>query len=48
MEKALITEVNPVVKPPRQYSVPPSVTSGATEVSDIKRTLLDGDSQFGK
>lgn len=47
LEKALITEVNPVVKPPRQYSVPPSVTSGATEVSDIKKTLLDDDSTFG-
>lgn len=47
LEKALITEVNPVVKPPRQYSVPPSVTSGVTEVSDIKKTLLDDDSAFG-
>lgn len=46
-EKALITEVNPIVKPPRQYSVPPSVTSGITEVSDIKKTLLDDDSTFG-
>lgn len=46
-EKALITEVNPLVKPPRQYSVPPSVTSGVTEVSDIKKTLLDDDSTFG-
>ncbi|KAF5286030.1 hypothetical protein FQR65_LT12965 [Abscondita terminalis] len=46
-EKALITEVNPLVKPPRQYSVPPSVTSGVTEVSDFKKTLLDDDSTFG-
>lgn len=48
MEKALITDVNPIVKPPRQCSVPPSVTSGATEVSEVNKTLLDGDSIFGK
>lgn len=49
MEKSLITAVNPVVKPPRQYSVPPSVASGVTEVSEVNRTLLDNDSSvFGK
>lgn len=48
MEKSLITAVNPVVKPPRQYSVPPSVASGVTEVSEVNRTLLDNDSVFGK
>lgn len=44
MEKSLITAVNPVVKPPRQYSVPPSVASGVTELSEVNRTLLDNDS----
>lgn len=48
MEKSLITAVNPVVKPPRQYSVPPSVASGVTEVSEVNRTLLDNDSVYGK
>lgn len=48
MEKSLITAVNPVVKPPRQYSVPPSVASGVTEVSEVNRTLLDNDSVFGR
>lgn len=44
MQKALITDVNPVVKPPRQYSVPPSVTSGGTEVSEAKKMLIDEES----
>lgn len=46
MEKSLITAINPVEKPPRQY--PPSVASGVTEVSEVNRTLLDNDSVFGK
>lgn len=46
MEKALITDVNPIVKPPRQYSVPASVTSGGTEVSEAKKMLID-DESFG-
>ncbi|KAJ3630571.1 hypothetical protein MTP99_011763 [Tenebrio molitor] len=46
MEKALITDVNPVMKPPRVCSVPPSVNSGGTEVSDIRKNLLDSDSVF--
>lgn len=48
MEKALITDVNPVMKPPRICSVPQSVTSGGTEVSEAKKNLLDSDSVFGK
>nr|CAI5838110.1 unnamed protein product [Callosobruchus analis] len=46
IKKGLITDVNPVTKPPRT-SVPPSVVSGGTEVSDVKRNLLDNDSVFG-
>ncbi|XP_017782026.1 PREDICTED: amphoterin-induced protein 2 [Nicrophorus vespilloides] len=46
MEKALITDVNPILKPPRQYSVPPSVTSGGTEVSEAKKMLIDDESIF--
>nr|XP_015834875.1 PREDICTED: uncharacterized protein LOC664293 isoform X2 [Tribolium castaneum] len=46
MEKALITDVNPVMKPPRICSVPPSVNSGGTEVSEAKKNLLDSDSVF--
>ncbi|CAH1980620.1 unnamed protein product [Acanthoscelides obtectus] len=45
IKKGLITDVNPVTKPPRT-SVPPSVVSGGTEVSDVKRNLLDNDSVF--
>ncbi|RZC38337.1 I-set and/or LRR 8 domain containing protein [Asbolus verrucosus] len=48
MEKALITDVNPVMKPPRVCSVPPSVNSGGTEVSEVKKNLLDNDSVFGE
>lgn len=48
IEKALITDVNPVVKPPRTCSVPPSVNNGGTEVSEAKKNLLDSDSAFGK
>lgn len=47
MEKALITNVNPLVKPPRQYSIPPSETSRGTEVSETKK-MLDNDSIYGK
>ncbi|KRT85853.1 Immunoglobulin [Oryctes borbonicus] len=46
MGKALITEVNPIVKPPRQQSVPASVISGGTEVSETKK-MLDEDSIYG-
>lgn len=46
MEKALITNVNPLVKPPRQYSIPPSETSRGTEVCETKK-MLDNDSIFG-
>lgn len=48
IEKALITDVNPLVKPPRQYSLPPSVTSGGTEVSEAKKMLIDDDSIISK
>ncbi|KAJ8934969.1 hypothetical protein NQ318_017676 [Aromia moschata] len=47
IKKGLITDVNPVTKPPRA-TVPPSVVSGGTEVSDVKRNLLDNESVFGK
>ncbi|KAL4703325.1 hypothetical protein ACJJTC_013091 [Scirpophaga incertulas] len=46
MEKSLITAVNPVTKPPRKYDVPTSITSGATEMSELNKTLLDNDSVF--
>ncbi|XP_026736883.1 uncharacterized protein LOC113500331 [Trichoplusia ni] len=46
MEKSLITAVNPVTKPPRRYDAPPSITSGATEMSELNKTLLDNDSVF--
>lgn len=47
IKKGLITDVNPVTKPPRT-TVTPSVVSGGTEVSDVKRNLLDNESVFGK
>ncbi|ENN73764.1 hypothetical protein YQE_09633, partial [Dendroctonus ponderosae] len=40
-----MTDVNPICKPPRS-SVPASVVSGGTEVSDAKRNLLDNESVF--
>ncbi|RVE46807.1 hypothetical protein evm_008515 [Chilo suppressalis] len=46
MEKSLITAVNPVTKPPRRYDALPSITSGATEMSELNKTLLDNDSVF--
>lgn len=45
IKKGLMTEVNPICKPPRA-SVPASVVSGGTEVSDVKKTLLDNESVF--
>ncbi|CAG9859095.1 unnamed protein product [Phyllotreta striolata] len=45
IKKGLITDVNPVTKPPRT-TVSPSVVSGGTEVSDVKKTLLDNESVF--
>ncbi|XP_060530961.1 uncharacterized protein LOC132704757 isoform X2 [Cylas formicarius] len=45
IKKGLITEVNPICKPPRT-TVPPSVVSGGTEVSDAKKNLLDNESVF--
>lgn len=45
IKKGLITDVNPVTKPPRT-TVSPSVVSGGTEVSDAKKTLLDNESVF--
>ncbi|XP_076273806.1 uncharacterized protein LOC143204830 [Rhynchophorus ferrugineus] len=44
-KKSLITEVNPICKPPRT-TVPDSVITGGTEVSDVKRNLLDNESVF--
>lgn len=47
LEKSLITDVNPVVKPPRfVMPTPMSMSSGGTEVSDAKRNLLDSDSVY--
>ncbi|KAK9875816.1 hypothetical protein WA026_009602 [Henosepilachna vigintioctopunctata] len=47
MEKSLITDVNPVVKPPRFVMPSPmGLNSGGTEVSDVKRNLLDNDSVY--
>ncbi|XP_050298222.1 uncharacterized protein LOC126737383 [Anthonomus grandis grandis] len=45
IKKGLITDVNPINKPPRT-TVPASIVSGGTEVSDVKRNLLDSDSVF--
>ncbi|XP_044012967.1 amphoterin-induced protein 2-like [Aphidius gifuensis] len=45
-EKSLITAVNPVVKPPRRYDAPSSVTSHGTDMTEVNRTLLDNDSVF--
>lgn len=47
-EKSLITAVNPVVKPPRRYDAPSSVTSHGTDMTEVNRTLLDNDSVFGQ
>ncbi|XP_018327420.1 leucine-rich repeat-containing protein 24 [Agrilus planipennis] len=43
-EKSLITEVNPVTKPPRQYSA--SAMNGSMEL-DIKTNLLENDMSYG-
>lgn len=48
LEKGFITEVNPVTKPPRKYEPPPSLTSEATEMSELNRTLLDNGSVLGE
>uniref|UniRef100_A0AAR5PYC7 Ig-like domain-containing protein n=1 Tax=Dendroctonus ponderosae TaxID=77166 RepID=A0AAR5PYC7_DENPD len=45
IKKSIMTDVNPICKPPRS-SVPASVVSGGTEVSDAKRNLLDNESVF--
>lgn len=47
MKKQLLTDVNPVSKPPR-VTVPGTVTAGGTEVSDQKKILLDTDSNYGE
>ncbi|XP_052749691.1 uncharacterized protein LOC113521010 [Galleria mellonella] len=43
-DKTSKPEVNPVTKPPRKYEAPPSLTSEATEMSELNKTLLDNDS----
>lgn len=48
LEKGLKPEVNPVVKPPRKHEAPPSLTSEATEMSELNRTLLDNESMLSK
>lgn len=40
MQKSLLTEVNPVEKPPRRTEVD-SIEKDSDEVSDVKQTLLD-------
>lgn len=47
MKKGLITDVNPVTKPPRA-TVPTSISSGGTEVSELKKNLLETESVFGE
>ncbi|CAG9133897.1 unnamed protein product [Plutella xylostella] len=44
LEKGYPAEVNPLSKPPRKHEAPPSLTSAATEMSELNRTLLDNDS----
>lgn len=46
-DKALITNVNPVNKPPRQHWVPSSVNSEGTDVSEAKKMLIDDESCVG-
>lgn len=48
MEKGAKIEVNPVIKPPRKYEPPPSLTSEATEMSELHRTLLENESALGE
>ncbi|CAG9766684.1 unnamed protein product [Ceutorhynchus assimilis] len=45
LKKGLMTDVNPVSKPPR-VTVPSSIVSGGTEVSDAKKNLLDYESMI--
>lgn len=47
LEKGFITEVNPISKPPRKFEAPESLTSEATEMSELNRTLLDSNSVIG-
>ncbi|GBP87873.1 Leucine-rich repeat, immunoglobulin-like domain and transmembrane domain-containing protein 2 [Eumeta japonica] len=44
VEKGLVTEVNPVTKPPRKFEAPPSLTNEATEMSELNRTLIENES----
>ncbi|XP_063537759.1 uncharacterized protein LOC134747112 [Cydia strobilella] len=46
LEKGFKVEVNPVTKPPRKYEAPASLTSEATEMSELNRTLLDNESML--
>lgn len=41
MQKSLLTEVNPVEKPPRRADIESSEQGDAEENGDVKRTLLD-------
>ncbi|CAK1588953.1 unnamed protein product [Parnassius mnemosyne] len=43
-DKGIKLEVNPVAKPPRKYEVTSSITSEATEMSELNKTLLDNES----
>ncbi|CAG5053963.1 unnamed protein product [Parnassius apollo] len=43
-DKGIKSEVNPVAKPPRKYEVPSSITSEATEMSELNKTLLENES----
>lgn len=46
MQKSLLTEVNPVEKPPRRTEVD-SIEKDSDDISDVKQTLLD-ETIFGK
>ncbi|XP_014362004.2 uncharacterized protein LOC106713675 [Papilio machaon] len=43
-EKGLKSEVNPIIKPARKFEEAPSLTSDATEMSELNKTLLENDS----
>ncbi|CAG5054410.1 unnamed protein product [Parnassius apollo] len=43
-DKGIKSEVNPVAKPPRIYEMPSSITSEATEMSELNKTLLENES----
>ncbi|XP_068623216.1 uncharacterized protein [Battus philenor] len=44
VEKGIKSDVNPVTKPPRKSEAQPSITSEATEMSELNKTLLENES----